>query len=105
MLVALTDRDDRHHERCRGWLSGTSERLLIPPTVLAEACYLIDRELGPEAEALFLDDVGTTDDFPYQLVDLSTPTFGGCRSSYADRPIVDSAARMPQSWPSGSGSG
>ena len=38
--------------------------------MLAEACYLIDRELGPETEAAFIDDVGTTPDHPYQLVDL-----------------------------------
>lgn len=70
VLVALTDRDDRHHASCRSWLTGTNDRLLIPPTVLAEACYLIDRELGPETEAVFLDDVGMTDEYPYQLVDL-----------------------------------
>ena len=70
VLVALTDRDDRHHASCRSWLLGTNDRLLIPPTVLAEACYLIDRELGPATEAAFLDDVGMTDDYPYQLVDL-----------------------------------
>lgn len=38
--------------------------------MLAETCYLIDRELGAETEAVFLDDVGTSGDLPYQLVDL-----------------------------------
>lgn len=70
VLVALVDRDDQHHDRCRRWIAGSSERLLVPPTVLAEACYLIDRELGAEAEAVFLEDVGTADDAPYQLVNL-----------------------------------
>lgn len=70
VLVALTDRDDRHHKRCRTWLAETSERLLIPPTVLAEACYLIDREFGPETEAVFIDDIGMTDESPYELVGL-----------------------------------
>ena len=70
VIVALVDRDDRHHERCRQWLAGTSDRLLLPPTVLAEACYLIDRELGAETEAVFLEDVGTAADSPYHLVNL-----------------------------------
>lgn len=80
VLVALTDRDDRHHRTCRNWLTATNDRLLIPPTVLAEACYLIDRELGPETEAVFLDDVGTTDDYPYQLIDLVD---ADCRRQWA----------------------
>lgn len=33
-------------------------------------CYLVDRGVGPEAEAAFLDAVGTTDEAPYRLVDL-----------------------------------
>lgn len=70
VLVALVDRDDQHHDRCGRWITGTNEQLLVPPTVLAEACYLIDRELGAEAEAVFLEDVGTAEDAPYQLVNL-----------------------------------
>jgi predicted nucleic acid-binding protein len=70
VLVALTDRDDQHHSRCRQWLATTESPLLVPSTVLAEACYLIDRELGPETEAAFLDDVGTTSEYPYRLVEL-----------------------------------
>jgi predicted nucleic acid-binding protein len=68
--VALADRDDQHHARCRQWLQTTESQLLVPSTVLAETCYLIDLELGPETEAAFIDDVGTTPDYPYQLVDL-----------------------------------
>ncbi len=40
------------------------------PTVLAEACYLIDRALGPRAEAAFLSDVGVDGGHAYQLVNL-----------------------------------
>ncbi|MGH3545718.1 MAG: PIN domain-containing protein [Mycobacteriales bacterium] len=58
VLVALTDADDYHHGRCKAWLSRVHDRLLLPATVLAEACYLIDRQLGPSVEAAFLDDVG-----------------------------------------------
>lgn len=70
VLYAATDRCDTHHPRCRDWIVATDESLLVPATVLAETCYLIDRRLGPHAEAAFLDDVGTGSGNAYQLVDL-----------------------------------
>lgn len=70
VFVALADRDDQHHARCRSWLLSAIGPLVILPTVLAEVCYLLDRELGPKTEAAFLDDVGIGSDAPYQLVDL-----------------------------------
>jgi predicted nucleic acid-binding protein len=51
-------RRDAHHARCRDWFAGCDEPLLVAPTVLAEACYLIDKYLGPTAEAAFLDSIG-----------------------------------------------
>lgn len=71
VLYAATDRADAHHERCRDWIEANNEVLLIPATVLAEVSFLIDRALGPEAEATFLDDVGTGEDAPYRLIDLT----------------------------------
>jgi hypothetical protein len=58
VLYALADRRDKHHARCADWLQRTPDVLMIPATVLAETCYLIDRTLGPAAEAAFLDSVG-----------------------------------------------
>jgi len=43
---------------------------MLPATVLAETCYLIDRTLGPAAEAAFLDSVGMGPDSTFQLVEL-----------------------------------
>lgn len=70
VLYAATDRSDTHHQRCADWITTTVEPLLILPTVLAETCYLIDRGLGPSAEAVFLDDVGNGARYPYQLTEL-----------------------------------
>lgn len=56
--------------RCRNWITSADDTLLAAPTVLAEACYLIDRALGAAAEAAFLDDVGVGPACAYQLVDL-----------------------------------
>jgi predicted nucleic acid-binding protein len=69
VLYATADRRDAHDQRCTSWVTNTRERLLVPPTVVAETCYLIDRSLGPKAEATFLD-VGVGSGYPYQLVDL-----------------------------------
>jgi len=44
---------------------------MLPATVLAETCYLIDRTLGPSAEAAFLDSVGMGPDYTFQLVELA----------------------------------
>ena len=43
----------------------------MPPTVVAEACYLIDRYLGPAAEAAFLDSVGIGDTYTFRLAGLT----------------------------------
>ena len=39
--------------------------------MVAEACYLIDRYLGPAAEAAFLDSVGIGDNYAFQLAGLA----------------------------------
>jgi uncharacterized protein len=70
VLYALADRRDKHHARCANWLQRTPDVLMVPATVLAEACYLIDRTLGPAADAAFLDSVGTGPDYTFQLVEL-----------------------------------
>jgi uncharacterized protein len=53
-LVAIADADDRDHARCIAALGNASRPLVVPPTVLAEVCYLLERELGTAAEAAFL---------------------------------------------------
>ncbi len=70
VLVALTDRNDNDHQRCASWFDAVRETLLIPSLVIAEACYLIDRQFGPKQEALFLDAVGSGPRYDFQLVEL-----------------------------------
>ena len=70
VLYALADRRGKHHARCADWLQRTSDVLMVPATVLAETCYLIDRTLGPIAEAAFLDSLGMGPDYTFQLVEL-----------------------------------
>lgn len=50
VIYALADTDDRWHARCREWLRGNREPLLVPPTVVPKAAALIRARLGPAAE-------------------------------------------------------
>jgi hypothetical protein len=56
-LVAAADRDDAHHLACRELLEGDPGPLVTSPLVVAEAAYLIDRQLGPTAEAALFDSI------------------------------------------------
>ena len=64
--VRPADRRDKHHARCADWLQRTPDVLMVPATVLAETCYLIDKTLGPTAEAAFIDSVGTGPEHTFQ---------------------------------------
>jgi predicted nucleic acid-binding protein len=50
-LLATADRSDRVHVACRELLEGDVGPLVTTAMVIAEAAYLIDRQLGPAAEA------------------------------------------------------
>lgn len=61
VLVAATNPTDRNQRVAAELLRSASEPLLVPSTVVAEACYLIDRYLGSAAEARFLRAFGAGD--------------------------------------------
>jgi predicted nucleic acid-binding protein len=50
VIVAATDRSDPHHLPCAKLLEETEGALITSPLVVAEAAYLINRELGPAVE-------------------------------------------------------
>jgi uncharacterized protein len=50
-LVATADRADKDHAACRALLEGDQGPLVTTSLVIAEAAYLIDRQLGAQAEA------------------------------------------------------
>jgi uncharacterized protein len=50
-LLATADRADKDHAACRALLEGDVGPLVTTAMVIAEAAYLIDRQLGPAAEA------------------------------------------------------
>jgi uncharacterized protein len=52
VLVAATDRTDRAHGACVDLLRSARGPLVTTAMVIAESAYLIERELGPDVEAL-----------------------------------------------------
>ena len=54
-LLATADRDDVDHAVCRALLEGDEGPLVTTPMDVAETAYLIDRQLGPAAEATLYD--------------------------------------------------
>jgi len=95
VLYALADRDDAHHAACVRWLASARRPLIVPPLVIAEACYLIGRHLGPVPEAAFLDAFGPGHAFA--LGTLLEPDLTRMQHSSASTPTCPSAAPTPPS--------
>jgi predicted nucleic acid-binding protein len=56
-LVAVTDADDPDHARCDELLDADPGPLITTALVIAEAGFLIDRQVGAHAEAALVSDV------------------------------------------------
>jgi predicted nucleic acid-binding protein len=50
VLVATADRSDPEHAACRSLLEDDDGPLVTTGLVVAEAAYLIDRQIGPDGE-------------------------------------------------------
>jgi predicted nucleic acid-binding protein len=53
----MADQDDAWHDRVRAFLHTVRAQLIVPITVLPEACYLISVHLGASAELHFVRSV------------------------------------------------
>jgi hypothetical protein len=54
IIYALMDRSDVWHQRVADYLRDFIGKLIVPITVVPEACYLLNTFLGPAAERAFL---------------------------------------------------
>lgn len=57
VLVASADRSDRQHERCAPLVASAGGQMRTTAMVIAEAAYLIERELGSHIERLLYDSI------------------------------------------------
>ena len=88
VLYALADKRDAHHASCVQWLSEASEPLIVPPLVVAEACYLIGRYCGPQVEAAFLETLGPDRAFAVvNLIDADFARMAVLVRRYANLPL------------------
>ena len=70
VLLAAADDADSDHRVCVDLVETTAEVLVTSPLVVAETGYLIERQLGPEAEAGFYRSIAAGD----LLVEVLTAT-------------------------------
>ena len=100
-LVATADRADKDHHACRALLEGDEGPLVTTALVIAEAAYLIDRQLGPQAEASLYDsilggdlEVASLDDADWARIRELVTTYASLRLGGTDALVVTLAERL-----------
>jgi predicted nucleic acid-binding protein len=88
-LVATADRDDADHAACRAMLEGDPDPLVTTALVIAEVSYLIDRQLGPQAEAALYSSII---DRSLDIEDLTNRDWGASGNWSRPRAASDSVA-------------
>jgi uncharacterized protein len=61
VLLAAADDSDRAHQTCADLVEAAAGSLITTPLIIAETGYLIERQLGPVAEAGFYRSLGNAD--------------------------------------------
>ncbi|MGQ9778121.1 MAG: type II toxin-antitoxin system VapC family toxin [Thermodesulfobacteriota bacterium] len=57
VLYAMADSDDAWHKPVKIFLEQMQDVLVVPITVLPEACYLLSSYLGPESERKLISSI------------------------------------------------
>jgi predicted nucleic acid-binding protein len=57
IIYALADRSDSWHVRARTFVQNFKGKLIVPATVIPEACYLLQTHLSPQAETAFINNI------------------------------------------------
>src|SRR5690606_17771642 len=87
VFLAAADDNDPDHQACVDLLTSTSDELLTTALVVAEAAYLIDRQLGAVAEAGFFRSLGNGDARVEQLTPADFARAAELIERYADFPL------------------
>ncbi len=83
-LVAAADADDDHHESCAAFLERHADELVVPSSVIVEACWLIARTLGVDAEAALLESIAEGELHVEELIDVDYRRAGELVVKYGD---------------------
>lgn len=100
-LVATADRADKDHHACRALLEGDEGPLVTTAMVIAEAAYLIDRQLGPAAEAALYASITSRqllvenlEDSDWERIAELVATYADLRLGGTDASVVTLAERL-----------
>jgi uncharacterized protein len=100
-LVATADRSDKDHAACRALLEGDEGPLVTTAMVIAEAAYLIDRQLGARAQASLYDsilsgelEVASLDREDWQRIRELVATYASLRLGGTDASLITLAERL-----------
>ena len=100
-LVVTADRSDKDHHACRALLEGDEGPLVTTAMVIAEAAYLIDRQLGPVAEASLYDsilsgqlEIASLDREDWHRIAELVSTYASLRLGGTDASLVALAERL-----------
>ena len=93
-LYAAADSSDAHHVACSTLFADNPESLIVPVSVVIETSFLIERHLGPTAEAAFLGSLTPSGVVVEQLGDADLARMAELVNTYADLPLgaVDAVA-------------
>ncbi|MFI5697537.1 type II toxin-antitoxin system VapC family toxin [Kribbella sp. NPDC051586] len=89
-LVAAALVSDINHRRCVELFASlrlNRERLVLPPFVVAEVCYLLAREGGSKPEAAFVRSLATGDFTVAPVTDAGLERTADLIEQYADLPL------------------
>jgi predicted nucleic acid-binding protein len=99
-LIAAVNIRDNHHESCARLLRTHPGPLLVPATVVAEVCQLIEKRQGSKAEAAFLRSfrsglvlIDITDDDLGRMSDL-VETYASLPLGAVDASVIAVAERL-----------
>jgi predicted nucleic acid-binding protein len=97
-LLAIANRLDASHDACIAWIGSASTRdLLVPSLVVTEVCQFIEKRVGPEAEAAFIE--GLMDSPQFTVYHPTERTFsawpGWCVSVAVRKSSVVARSRCP----------
>jgi predicted nucleic acid-binding protein len=86
-LYAAADTSDAHHAACAALLTNPADQLVVPVSVVVETSFLIERHLGPVAEATFLSSLGPAGVIVEQLGEDDLARMAELITTYADMPL------------------
>lgn len=86
-LYAAADTSDAHHQACAAFFTEPPDRLVVPVSVVVEASFLIERHLGPAAEAKFLGSLAPSGLVLEQLGEDDLARMAELVATYADMPL------------------